>query len=50
MLVKDLPEEKSMFTEKLELEETKDESDEVFIPAKLATHEPDEQVLVKITL
>jgi len=46
----DLPEEQNMWKEREELEETKDESTDPFIPAKLATHEPDEQVLVKITL
>ena len=48
--MKDLPEESNMFKEKLEFEETEDQSADPFIPAKLATHEPDEKVLVKITL
>jgi hypothetical protein len=46
----EIPELENMWKEREELEETKDESDDPFIPAKLATHEPDEKVLVKITL
>jgi hypothetical protein len=43
MLVKDLPEEKALWKEKLELEETRDETDDTFIPAKLAPEsKPDE--------
>jgi len=43
MLVKDLPEEKALWKEKVELEETKDETNDTFIPAKLAEPtKPDE--------
>jgi hypothetical protein len=46
----ELPEEKKMFEERLEQDTTKDESADPFIPAKIATHEPDEEILVKIIL
>jgi hypothetical protein len=38
----DLPEEPNMFKEKLELERTKDESDDPFEPAKLTKMNPSE--------
>jgi hypothetical protein len=36
--------------EKVELETTKDETQDPFVPAKLATHEPDEEIVVKVSL
>jgi hypothetical protein len=50
MLVKDLPEEPNMFKEKLESETTKDESNEIFIPAKLAEPTSPEDVLIHVEL
>jgi len=34
-MLQELPEEKMMFKEKLELEQTEDQSDDPFVPAKL---------------
>ena len=45
-----LPEEQAMWKEKQELENPKEDSDDNFIPAKLAVHTPDEDILVHITL
>jgi hypothetical protein len=48
--MQELPEEKKMWEEKVELETTKDESEIEFVPAQLATHEPDEEIVVKVSL
>jgi hypothetical protein len=50
MTVKDLPEESNMFKERLEFEETKDESDDPFDPAKIAEPTKPEDVLIHVEL
>ena len=46
----DLPEEKSMWKEKVELEETEDQTRDTFIPAKLAEPSRPEDFLIYIEL
>jgi hypothetical protein len=48
--MKDLPEEEKMWKEKQASEETKDESDDPFIPARLAEPTKEEDILVRIIL
>jgi len=49
MLVKDLPEEQNMWKEKVESEETEDQTRDLFIPAKETEMNP-EEALVHIEL
>ena len=50
MLVKDLPEEQNMWKEKVEVEQTEDQTDDPFIPAKLAEPTRPEDILIHIEL
>lgn len=45
-----IPELESMWKEKQEVECPKEDTDDNFIPARLAEHEPDEKVLIRIEL
>jgi hypothetical protein len=45
-----LPEELNMWKEKVEVEETEDQTRDPFVPAKLATPSKPEDVLVRIEL
>ena len=46
----ELPEEQNMWKEKVEVEETEDQTRDPFIPAKLAEPSKPEDVLVRIEL
>lgn len=46
----ELPEEKGMWKEKQELENTKEDTDDIFIPAKIAEPCCEEEILIHIEL
>ena len=50
--MRELPEEKAMWDERFDAEVLVPDmdSDEEFIPAQLATHEPGEEILIRIEL
>ena len=46
----ELPEENSLWQEKLAVEQTEDQSDQPFIPAEEAEPTPEEDVLIRVIL
>jgi len=45
-----LPEEDNLWKEKIEQETTEDQSDELFVPARLAEPTPEDAVLIRVIL